>query len=289
MKILRRLFLALATAVGAFVLALLCLSIVASIRFYSDRDQAISTGPAATSSEAHLRISDAERQRIAAEHPAYYSRRKEQTYLTLAEWAQVYSYNEFGDFLASGGRQTDFPFASAIRSFWSSYFLSLDKSKSEEFNWPYNFVSWVIGINLTVEYGVKFVYENTVGRLTQSIAGSDTEADRFIAKSWNNYAKTLYQTSWYHYPYFADLQEVWRETALFDPAIPAKCGTKDRALGVVSDQRLIRPTMALERRAKGKSDIQHRACRRPQIAGRHRRKDIEGIERQPLPDRNRKV
>ena len=42
MKILRRLFLGLATAVGAFVLAVLCLSIVASIRFYSDRNQAIS-------------------------------------------------------------------------------------------------------------------------------------------------------------------------------------------------------------------------------------------------------
>jgi hypothetical protein len=216
MKILRRLFLGLATAVGAFVLALMCLAIVASIRFYSDRDQAISARPAATRTEAHLKVSDAERQRIAAEHPAYYGRRKEQTYLTLAEWTQVYSYNEFGDFLASGGRQTDFPFVSAIRGFWNSYFLSLDKSKSEEFNWPYNFVSWVIGINLTVEYGVKFAYENTVGRLTQSIAGSDTEADRFIAKSWNNYAKTLYQTTWYHYPYFADLQGVWRETALFD-------------------------------------------------------------------------
>ncbi|WP_456626068.1 hypothetical protein [Bradyrhizobium sp. URHC0002] len=212
----RRLFLGVATAVGAFVLALLCLSIVASIRFYSGRDQAISERSAATGSEAHLKISDAERQSIAAEHPAYYSRRKEQTYLTLAEWTQVYSYNEFGDFLASGGRQTDFPFVSAIRGFWSCYFLSLDKSKSEEFNWPYNFVSWVIGINLTVEYGVKFAYENTVGRLTQSIAGSDTEADRFIAKSWSNYAKTLYQTTWYHYPYFADMQEIWRETALFD-------------------------------------------------------------------------
>ena len=151
MKLLRRLFWGLATAVGAFVLALLCLAIVASVRFYSDRNQAISERPAATSSEAYPKVSEAERRSIAAEHPAYYSRRKEQTYLTLAEWAQVYSYNEFGDFLASGGRQTDFPFASAIQSFWRSYFLSLDKSKREEFNWPYNFVSWVIGINLTVE------------------------------------------------------------------------------------------------------------------------------------------
>ena len=67
MKILRRLFLGLATAIGAFVLALLCLSIIASVRFYSDRNQAISARPGSTSSEAHLKVSDAERQRIAAE------------------------------------------------------------------------------------------------------------------------------------------------------------------------------------------------------------------------------
>jgi len=66
----------------------------------------------------------------------------------------------------------------------------------------------VIGINLTFEYGVKFTYENTIGRLTQSIAGSDTEADRSIAKSWNAYAKTLYQTTWYHYPYFAYMRDI---------------------------------------------------------------------------------
>ena len=216
MKFIRRLFLGIATAVGAFALALLCLSIVASVRFYSDRDQAISARPAAANAEKRLGLSDAERQAIAAEYPAYYSRTKEQTYLTLAEWSQVYSYNEFGDFLASGGRQTDFPFVEAIRNFWACYFLSLDKSKGQEFNWPYNFVSWVIGINLTFEYGVKFAYENTIGRLTQSLAGSDTEADRFIAKSWNSYARTLYQTTWYHYPYFTDMQGIWSDTTLFD-------------------------------------------------------------------------
>jgi len=195
MKILRRLITVIATAVGAFVLALICLSIAASIRFYSNRDQVASAGLTATASEAHLILSDAERQRIALDYPAYYDRKQAQTYLTLAEWAQVYSYNEFGDFLASGGRQADFPFVSAIGNFWRCYFLSLDKSKREEFNWPYNFVSWVIGINMTVEYGIKFAYENSVGRLTQSIAGSDTEADRFIARSWNAYAKTLLQTT----------------------------------------------------------------------------------------------
>jgi hypothetical protein len=216
MRVVHRLFLGLAAAMAALALALLSLAIVATIKFYSDRNPALSASPLAASSDAHPRLSAAERKSIAAEHPAYFSRGKEQTYLTLAEWYQVYSYNEFGDFLANGGRQTDFPFAMAIRNFWSCYFLSLEKSKGQEFNWQYNFVSWVIGINLTVEYGVKFAYENTVGRITQAIAGNDTEADRFIAKSWNSYARTLYQTTWYHYPYLADLSGIWHETALFN-------------------------------------------------------------------------
>jgi hypothetical protein len=118
MKFIRRRIWGIATAAGAFVLAPLCLSVIASARFYSDRDQAISTRPAAINAGKQLGLPDAERQTIAAEFPAYTSRKKEQTYLTLAEWSQVYSYNEFGDFLAHGGRQTDFPFVSAIRNFW---------------------------------------------------------------------------------------------------------------------------------------------------------------------------
>ena len=218
MRVVRRLFLGLATAMAALALALFSLAIVATIKFYTDRDPALSASPLATSSDAPLTLSRNERQSIATAYPAYFSRGKEQTYLTLAEWYQVYSYNEFGGFLASGGRQTDFPFATAIGNFWGCYFLSLEKSRGQEFNWQYNFVSWVIGINLTVEYGVKFAYENTVGRITQAVAGSDTEADRFIAKSWNSYAKTLYQTTWYHYPYFADLSGIWHETTLLNGA-----------------------------------------------------------------------
>jgi hypothetical protein len=209
MKILRRLLLCLFATAGLLVLTLLALAIVASISFYGDRG---SIPPIATPSV----LSAAERQDIAAQYPDYFSRGREQTYLTLAEWYQVYSYNEFGDFLASGGRQTDFPFLHAIGSFWDTYFLSLRKSRNEDFNWQYNFVSWVIGINLTIEYGVKFAYESSFGRLTQWLAGSDTEADKFIAKSWHGFARTLYQTTWYHYPYFSDLKNIWRETATFD-------------------------------------------------------------------------
>ena len=157
-----------------------------------------------------------EKDKILSEFPVYDSRKIEQTYLTLPEWYQVYSYNEFGDFLHSGGRQSDFPFLRSIKNFWSYYRLALNESKDEKFNWQYNFVTWVIGANLSAEYFIKSVYENTVGTITQFISGSNTEADRFIANSWNNYAKKMYQATWYHYPYFDDLKGMWTETSLFN-------------------------------------------------------------------------
>lgn len=161
-------------------------------------------------------LSKDEKDKILSEFPVYSSRKIEQTYLTLPEWYQVYSYNEFGDFLHSGGRQSDFPFLQSIKNFWGYYRLALGESKDEKFNWQYNFVTWVIGANLSAEYFIKSAYENTIGTITQFISGSDAAADKFIANSWNNYAKQMYQTTWYHYPYFDDLKGIWKETPLFD-------------------------------------------------------------------------
>lgn len=162
------------------------------------------------------KVSKDEKDKILSEFPVYGSRKIEQTYLTLPEWYQVYSYNEFGDFLHNGGRQSNFPFLRSIKNFWSYYRLALKESKDEKFNWQYNFVTWVIGANLSAEYFIKSIYENTIGTITQFISGSDTEVDRFIANSWNNYAKKMYQTTWYHYPYFDDLKGMWTETSLFN-------------------------------------------------------------------------
>ena len=163
-----------------------------------------------------VELSKEEKSKILSEFPIYSSRKIDQTYLTLPEWYQVYSYNEFGDFLYSGGRQSDFPFLRSIKNFWGYYRLALKESEDEKFNWQYNFVTWVIGANLSAEYFIKSIYENTIGTITQFISGSDTAADKFIANSWNNYAKRMYQTTWYHYPYFDDLKGIWKETPLFD-------------------------------------------------------------------------
>jgi flavin reductase (DIM6/NTAB) family NADH-FMN oxidoreductase RutF len=161
-------------------------------------------------------VSDSERLEIISEVPLYNSRNIEQTYLTMAEWYMVYSFNEFGDFVQSGGKQTDFPFLMSVKNFWSYYRLSLQKSSEEDFNWQYNFVTWVIGVNFTFEYLVKSFYENTLGSITQFISGSDGEVDAYIANSWHTYAERMYQITWYHYPYFDDLIGIWVKTPLFN-------------------------------------------------------------------------
>lgn len=161
-------------------------------------------------------ISASEKSGILSEFPVYGSRSIEQTYLTMPEWYQVYSYNEFADFLQNGGRQTEFPFLRAIKNFWGYYRVALNESRNREFNWQYNFVTWVIGANLTAEYFAKFFYENTIGSFTQFLSRGTTDADKFIAESWNNYAERMYQTTWYHYPYFDDLMGIWTETRFFD-------------------------------------------------------------------------
>jgi hypothetical protein len=178
--------------------------------------QARSIMPFSPSPQALPALSATEKEQVLNEFPTYGSRHIEQTYLTLPEWYQVYSYNEFGDYLQSGGPQSRFPFLTSIKNFWSYYGIALRESKDEEFNWLYNFVDWMIGANLTAEYFIKSVYENTIGGITQFLAGSDTEADRFIADSWNNYAERMYQYTWYHYPYFTDLKKIWTDTSLFD-------------------------------------------------------------------------
>jgi hypothetical protein len=71
----------------------------------------------------------------------------------------------------------------------------------------------VIGLNTTVEYALKGVYENTIGRAT-SLLAHDTfpqgSIDYFIAKTYADYAQFIHTRAWYQYPFFTRLHEMWR-------------------------------------------------------------------------------
>jgi hypothetical protein len=72
-----------------------------------------------------------------------------------------------------------------------------------------------IGISYSLEYSIKFVYENTIGRITDFINGHNTEEDIYIANSWKSFAESVYQEPWYEYNYWRDIKGIWSETTFF--------------------------------------------------------------------------
>ncbi len=161
--------------------------------------------------ESKFKLSTEVSTEIEKEFPFYASRSQEQTYLTLAEWYMVFSYNELAKFLQEGKPQQDFSFINSIKIFWK--YFSLANRKTQKLNVEYFGMLLTIGTSYTIEYGIKSLYENTIGRLTSIVNGHETEEDIFIAKSWDRFAKSVYVEPWYEYAYWADIKQIWTETS----------------------------------------------------------------------------
>ena len=99
--------------------------------------------------------------------PDEHSRDEETTFLTLAEWYTVFSYQEYAEFI-SHNKPSSFPYFRAITQYWNSYCNGYTATKGNyNTNYGYHTMLVVIGTSFTVEYGLKGIYENTVGRITE--------------------------------------------------------------------------------------------------------------------------
>ncbi len=136
-----------------------------------------------------------------------YARSEDQTYLTLPEWYIVFSADEYACALKNG-RPSQFPYFASIHQFWSIYDAVKAKTKAEyPYNFRYRLMINVIGTSYTAELFSKGVYENSIGRLTEWIAGDSAPAqnrkvEAFIQETAVDYASFLKQTPWYRYPFF---------------------------------------------------------------------------------------
>jgi len=81
----------------------------------------------------------------------------------------------------------------------------------------------VIGASLTVEYGLKGAYENTVGRFTEWIDGHEaTDEDRYAARVAREYGLFVQDRPFYEFPFFSAFRGLWTETKLVGPHILRK-------------------------------------------------------------------
>ncbi len=139
-----------------------------------------------------------------------YVREKKTTFLTFPEWYIVYSARELGSHLASKKSPSDFPYFVSIARFWCSYgILSKGAGEYEKVTFSDHLLLSVIGSSYSMEYLLKGVYENTIGRITWRFGGPSPE-DAFYAAFTDDYAKFLDEIPWYDYPFGAKLGALWR-------------------------------------------------------------------------------
>jgi FAD/FMN-containing dehydrogenase len=142
-----------------------------------------------------------------------YPRDEAQTFLTLPEWVLVYSPAEYAESL----RQqvpSRFPYFRSIGQFWGYYRDAWQATRQKyPFNWGYHVMVAVIGTSYTVENGVKGIYENTIGRVTEWLGSDQPTAEDIAAAGFaQRYVDFIRVRPWYEFSFFAELKRLWRET-----------------------------------------------------------------------------
>jgi hypothetical protein len=131
-----------------------------------------------------------------------YRRKLDNTYFTFPEWYIVYSFEDFGRFLDRGS-ESGFNYPGHILGFWRS-FCTINRAvpATTESRAEVKTMIYIIGVSYSIEYAIKGLYENTVGRVFEWIRGEKrTPQDEYARAVLQDYAAFLYTVPWYRYPF----------------------------------------------------------------------------------------
>ena len=144
--------------------------------------------------------------------PAEHHRSPEQTFLTFPEWYLVHSPAEYAAYLQETEHPSRFPVFAHIGQFWQAYATVTDETRAYPFNAGYHLMISVIGASTTVEYGMKGLYEHTVGRLSEATrTGSGlTPEERLAAKAAQDYVEFIRVDPWYLFDFKSPLTQLWQ-------------------------------------------------------------------------------
>lgn len=143
--------------------------------------------------------------------PAEERRGAEQTLLTFPEWYLVHSPAEYANYIKHRPAH-DFPFIGHIRQLWSSYAYVTKEQihHNHPANLGYHVMIWVIASSTTIEYGLRSLYENTIGRLSWALSPEQlTDEDKFAALVAQDYVDFIRKEPWYLYPFTDKLTALW--------------------------------------------------------------------------------
>lgn len=145
-------------------------------------------------------------------------RAPEQTFLTYPEWYLVYSPDEYADFIVDKP-PSEFPYLGHLGQFWQGYWTMYSATRDDyPFNVDYHVMVMVIGTSTSVEYGLKWIYENLVGRLAEATRRhGGTAEEKLAADVARDYVSFLDVEPWYKFDFIKPLKRVWTETSYWGP------------------------------------------------------------------------
>ncbi|HEX4809293.1 MAG TPA: hypothetical protein VH325_10200 [Bryobacteraceae bacterium] len=147
-----------------------------------------------------------------------YARPQEDTYFTYPEWYIVWSYQEKADF-QQHSLPSNFPFFGEIAQYWCAY-CSVNRIVTGRypFNLGDHLMLMVIGSSFTVEYALKGIYEETVGRLSEwTSGGKPVDEDAYAASVAEQYAEFVHVRPFYEFSFLKSLRGLWTTTTWWGP------------------------------------------------------------------------
>jgi len=156
-----------------------------------------------------------------------YQRDEDATYLTFPEWYLVFQPQEYAQHLAARP-PSGFPYFRATGQMWDGYVQVYGIARKHyPFNPGYNLMLGVICTSSTIEFLIKGLYENTLGRLSEWTAGGQrTGEDDFAARVAREYGDFVPTRPWFEFPFGARFTELWATNDLFGPHFIRKCERK---------------------------------------------------------------
>ena len=154
-----------------------------------------------------------------------YRRREDASYLALPEWYLVFCPQEYAAFIRANP-PSRFPYFRSVGQLWWSYAQVWGLTKGRyPFNSGDHLTMVTIVSSSAIEFGIKGVYENIIGRLFEWIGGRSAEDD-YAAQVAKEYGDFIPTQPWYDFPFGDRLGRLWSTNSFFGPHFLRKCERK---------------------------------------------------------------
>ncbi|TPN77511.1 hypothetical protein FJ987_23295 [Mesorhizobium sp. CU2] len=122
------------------------------------------------------------------------------TWLAYPKSAAVHAARDYAAFV-SKDQPSGFPYWTYVGRYWQDYAVVIRATSARGVDILDYAMPTVIGTGLTIDGAVQWAYENTVGRVTEVIAGKRIAADTYQAKVAADFAASLDSEPWSDFAY----------------------------------------------------------------------------------------